>query len=196
MRSIGRMEPGTAINPLERRKPRSGLPQIALAVCLLVVLGVAAWMLLARAEAEVPADDWVTFDSPDGEFSLMFPAEPETSQTEEPDTVYLVTADMRTRVYALAYYDYPQQQVDDYGADKLLDDRMATGTESISGVITNHEQFVWKDHPGREFWLDVPGGKAHYRIFLVGRRLYQLAIIHMASFEPNHDGFFSSFTLK
>lgn len=190
------MESGTAINPLERRKPRSGLPQIALAVCLLVVLGVAAWLLLARAEAEVPAEDWVSFNSPDGEFSLKFPAEPETSQTDEPDAVYLVTADMSTRVYALAYYDYPQQQVDDYGAEKILEDRMQTGSESISGVVTGHEPFVWNDHPGREFWLDVPGGKAHYRIFLVGRRLYQLAIIRMPSFKANHEAFFGSFALK
>ena len=191
------MESGPSINPIEKRKPRSSLPKIALAVGLLAVLGTLSWFLIIRAESEVPAEDWVSYDSPDGDFTLRFPDRPKPTEpkADDPNGVHLVAADMRSRVYAIAYYDYPAQEVADVGADKLLDDRMKTGTSAIGGIITESNSEPWMEHPGREFWADVPGGKAHYRIFLVGRRLYQLAIIHMASFEPDGDTFFGSFTL-
>lgn len=191
------MKPGSAINPIEKRKRRNPLPQIALAVSLLVILGIAAWMMFLREETEVPTESWVTYEAPGGDFSLRFPADPiaDDHAQEDGNDVHLVTSDLRSRVYAIAYYDYPQQEVDDYGADVLLDNRMQTGTQSIDGIITNSIELKWKDMPGREFWADVPGGKAHYRIFLSGRRLYQLAIIHTATFEANHDEFFGSFNL-
>jgi hypothetical protein len=192
------METGAALNPVENRKPPGSLGKIVLALLMLGVLGTLAWFLVIKGESEVPAGDWVTYTGPDGDFSLRFPDQPQATESTQKsgNVVHMVTADMRTRTYSIAYSDYPQAAVDEIGAETLLDDGMNAGMKKISGLVSDSNKDKWNDHPAREFWADVPGGKAHYRIVLVGRRLYQLSIFHMASFEPNHEEFFGSFKLQ
>jgi hypothetical protein len=172
--------------------------QIALIVVLLCGLATAAYFTL-KPEHEVPVEDWVTHESAEGGFSVRFPREPdfETREMEGGDgAVQLITAEMRSRVYAVAYNDYSENEVSTFGADSLLDHAMTAGTEAIGGTITGAETITWNTHPGREFWADVPGGKAHYRIYLVGLRLYRLAIIFAPEFEADHEEFFGSFTVN
>jgi hypothetical protein len=192
------MQQGATINPLEMRPKGSSAPQLLVAVVLLAALGLAAWFAL-QPEREVPAEDWVTHTSEEGRFSLQFPREPEHSTREMEGSqgeVQMLTAELRSRVYAVAYNDYLENELNTFGADTLLDYAMQAGTEAIGGTITKSVELKWNDNPGREFWADVPGGKAHYRIYLAGLRLYRLAIIHAESFEANHEKFFESFALR
>jgi hypothetical protein len=192
------MPEGTTINAMEQRPRKSLLPQIALCVVLLVGLAVAAWFTL-KPEREVPAEDWISHESAEGRFSARFPREPGLTEREmegSQDGIQLVTAEMPLRVYSVAYNDYVQNELNAFGADGLLDYAMQAGTEAMKGVITESATITLNTHPGREFWADVPGGKAHYRIYLVGLRLYRLAVIHAPEFEANHEEFFGSFTVK
>jgi hypothetical protein len=169
-----------------------------LIVVLLGGLALAAYFTL-KPEREVPAEDWITHDSAEGRFSIRFPREPEFDSREMEGgegAVELVTAEMQSRVYAVAYNDYSENEVNTFGAVSLLDYAMQAGTEAIGGMIIRAEAVTWNGHPGREFWADVPGGKAHYRIYLIGLRLYRLAVIHAPEFEANHDEFFGSFSVK
>lgn len=191
------MQTGKTINALESRKRPSSWPQVTLALLFLVAAGTAAWLLIMREPTETPAEDWVTHTSKDGSFSVQFPATPELS-SRAPDNdgpVHLATADLPLRVYSVAWTDNLAAQIEIRGADVVLTDAMVSGSESIGGVITSSVELKWEGHPGREFWLDVPGGKAHYRILAVGTRLYTLAIIHAPRFEANHELFFNSFRL-
>lgn len=192
------MPEGAAINPLETRPKKSAAPQIALAVVLLATLVIAAYFALQPA-TEVDSADWITYTSSEGDFSLEFPAEPDLSSREmdgSEGAVQIATAELPSRVYAIAWNDYLQNELNTFGAESLLDYAMQAGIEAIGGTITKSVELKWNEHPGREFWADVPGGKAHYRLYFVGLRLYRLAIIHAESFEANHEKFFESFALR
>jgi hypothetical protein len=192
------MPEGATINAMEQRPRKSLLPQFALSVVLLLALALAAYFAL-KPEREVPAEDWVTHESAEGRFRARFPAEPTLTHREmegSQDGIQLVTTEMPLRVYSVAYNDYVQNELNTFGADGLLDYAMQAGTEAMQGVITASAEVTLDSHPGREFRADVPGGKAHYRIYLVGLRLYRLAIIHAPGFEANHEEFFGSFTVK
>jgi len=189
---------GKAINPLEPRERRFIAPML-LALLLLGAFTAVAYFLMFRAEEEVPAQDWVSTESEEGGFVISMPGEPEPETREMEGAqgkVYLLTLQKRHRVYAVAWSDYAETELDALGADRLLDYAMEAGTEAISGTITRSLALQWQGHPGREFWADVPGGKAHYHLYLVGKRLYRLAIIHAPEFAANHDAFFSSFKLQ
>ena len=165
---------------------------------LLVALGIAAWFTL-KPDLEVPAEDWVTHESTNGRFTARFPREPELSHREmegSQEGIELATTSMPLRVYSIAYSDFVQNELSAFGADGLLEYAMQAGTEAMGGTIIKSDAVIWNSHPGREFWADVPGGKAHYRIYLVGLRLYRLVIIHAPNFEANHDEFFGSFAVK
>ncbi|MBZ0137323.1 MAG: hypothetical protein K8I27_13235 [Planctomycetes bacterium] len=191
------MEKGSTINPLETRKPRSPWVHIAIAVVFLLATGTAAWALITREPVEHPPDEWMTHSSEEGAYSAKFPEAPELSSRspENDGPIHMATTNLSMRVYSVAWTDNLAAQIEVRGVDDVLLDAMVGGSESIGGVITNSIELKWNGHSGREFWLDVPGGKAHYRILAVGTRLYTLAIIHAPDFEPNHDLFFNSFVL-
>ena len=191
------MEKGSTINALETRKPPSPWAHIAIAVVFLALAGSAAWFLIMREPVENAPEDWVVHSSEGGNYTAKFPEEPVTT-TREPENdgpIHMATSDLALRVYSIAWTDNLAAQIEIRGVENVLLYAMVGGSESIGGTITNSIELKWNGHPGREFWLDVPGGKAHYRILAVGTRLYTLAIIHAPGFEANHELFFNSFEL-
>lgn len=192
------MEKGSTINALESRKPASPWVHIAIAVVFLLVTGTAAYAIIMREPVEHPPEEWVTHESTDGNYSVKFPETPQVTQRdlENDGPIHMATSDLSLRVYSVSWTDNLGAQMEIRGAEDVLLDAMVGGSESIGGIITNSIELKWNGHPAREFWLDVPGGKAHYRILAVGTRLYTLAIIHAPGFEANHDLFFNSFALN
>lgn len=191
------MEKGSTINAMESRKPRSPWVHIAIAVVFLLATGTAAWAIIMREPVEHPPEEWVTHTSDEGNYSAKFPEAPVIS-TRTPETdgpLHMATLDLQLRVYSVMWTDNLAEQIEIRGVEDVLTDTMVNGSGSIGGIITNSIELKWNGHSGREFWMDVPGGKAHYRILAVGTRLYTLAIIHAPSFEANHDLFFNSFAL-
>ena len=192
------MKKGSTINALEARKPRSPWAHIAIFTVFLIATGVAAWAIILREPVEVAPEDWVTHTSEAGHYRVQFPVSPDVS-TRAPENdgpIHMAVSNLSMRAYSVAWTDNMAAQIEIRGVEDVLLDSMVKGSESIGGIITNSIEMKWNGHPTREFWLDVPGGKAHYRILAVGTRLYTLAIIHAPSFEPNDDLFFSSFTLN
>jgi len=192
------MKKGSTINALEARKPRSPWAHIAIFAVFLVATGAAAWAIILREPVEVAPEDWVTHTSEAGQYRVQFPASPDVNSRapENDGPIHMATTDLAMRVYSVSWTDNLAAQIEIRGVEDVLDDAMVNGSESIRGIITNSIEMKWNGHPTREFWLDVPGAKAHYRILAVGTRLYTLAVIHAPGFEPNHDLFFNSFALN
>ena len=196
---MGSMEKGSTINSVESRKRKPPLVPILLAMLMLVVLGTAAVYFITREPVENAAEDWITHNSPDGAFSVKLPDEPEASQREAEDggdPIHMLTVPLRSRVYWVAWSDYTEDQIERFGSELLLDFAVDNGIQAVEGIITRRIDLTWQDHPGCEFWADLPGGKAHFRIVLVGKRMYRQAIIHAPGFQPNDDLFFGSFALN
>lgn len=196
---MGSMEKGSTINSLEPRKRRAPLAPMLLAMLLLVSLGAGAVYFITREPTENPAEDWITHESADGSFRVKLPDEPEASEREAEDggdPIHMLTVPLRSRVYWVAWSDYTDDQLERFGTELLLNFAVDSGTQAIEGIITRRIDLTWENHPGCEFWADLPGGKAHFRIVLVGKRMYRQAIIRAPEFVANDELFFGSFALK
>jgi hypothetical protein len=120
----------------------------------------------------------------DGYFKLKFPGEPTRSsdivETEAGD-ITMVTymyEESSTRVYMLAYSDYPADLVEASNPADLVDGGRNGALESL-GIETTEtlETVTLKGHPGQEFTGNNGQYFVRYRIYLVNNRLYQLACL-------------------
>ncbi len=192
---------------MDKAPPRrkTGRANAILGAVLLVLTGVVAWWVFAGGgETEVPAEEWVEWQSPDGLYTASFPVRPDsqraTRELPEVDVTlefHLDVTDLPSRAYAVGWTDYPIDFVSRSRPEEILDDAMERGARDIEGKLTDRRDIELDGHPGREFVIESPtGGRGHFRIILVGPRLYQLAVMYDEAFEPRTDFFFDSFRLS
>ena len=128
--------------------------------------------------------EWVTFSSPEGRFSLQFPKQP-TPEVKDVDsvvgklTMYTYTASSRTVTYMASFADYPS--VPEADRQQPVLDAVRNGiAEKLEAKIFEETKISIDGNPGREFRMsktpqDGPELIYHWRAYLVGRRLYQVA---------------------
>jgi hypothetical protein len=149
---------------------------------------------------------WEKFSSPEGRFTLLMPAKP-TVSTRDVDTkvgkltLYSYAAGNSVAFFGGSFADYPTAARDVAHAEEVLDgvrDGVLKGSES---KLISEKKISVKGHPGREF---TASGKVNetdviyaWRIYLVDRRLYQLAVGTLVkdSNHPDVAKFLTSFDL-
>jgi hypothetical protein len=151
---------------------------------------------IASAFQEPAPAPWRPFNSPEGKFSLLMPTEPkvEVQEVNSPVgklTLYSYASSSKAAYLLVSYGDYPNEPVDATNAEQVLDDVRAGVLKSIGGEVLSGDKIVLKgrakstapliDYPGREFVATktLQGAEVVYnwRLYLVGRRLYQLAVV-------------------
>ncbi len=160
---------------------------------------------------------WRTFNSPEGKFSLLMPTEPKV-EVQEVDsavgklTLYSYASSSKVAYLMASYGDYPQEPTDAANAEQVLDDVRAGVLKSIGGEVISGNKIVLKgranagaaliNYPGHEFTAKktLEGSEVVYswRMYLVGRRLYQLAAVTNKSdaTSPDVSKFMASFQVK
>lgn len=159
---------------------------------------------------------WKTFNSAEGKFSVLLPAEPER-QVQDLDsvvgklTMYSYTCLGKAGYLMVSYSDYPREATDAANAEQILDGVVAGVQKSLAGEVFPSNKIVLKgsantgatpvEYPGREF----TGKKIHegseifysWKVYLVGRRLYQLAALtnKANATSPDVSKFLTSFQL-
>jgi hypothetical protein len=159
---------------------------------------------------------WKTFNSAEGKFSVLLPAEPER-QVQDLDsvvgklTMYSYTCLGKAGYLMVSYSDYPREATDAANAEQILDGVVAGVQKSLAGEVIPSNKIVLKgsakndatlvEYPGREF----TGKKMHegseifysWKVYLVGRRLYQLAALtnKANATSPDVSKFLTSFQL-
>lgn len=149
---------------------------------------------------------WEKFSSPEGRFTLLMPTKPTASSRDVENeagklTLYAYVAGNSVAFFGGSFADLSRGARDVAHAEEVLDgvrDGVLVGTE---GKLIAEKKISVKGHPGREFTASVRVNEIDtiyaWRIYLVDRRLYQLAVGTLVkdSNHPDVAKFLTSFEL-
>lgn len=164
--------------------------------CLILAAGVS----VCAQQPAAAAVAWEKFTSAEGNFSIMLPGKPEPNkQTVDsphgPYTTQLFLARGSGQIYIVGWVDYaPSFRFD---TQKELEANRDNFAKGVKAEVKGTTPIKLGTYPGIEFTAE--GEQAHFRsrVYIVGKRPYQLiAMWGKGSAEPlEASKFFSSFTL-
>jgi YD repeat-containing protein len=149
-------------------------------IALLIIFSAHAFAQGFRVESKTPppANGSETFTSLEGRFSVALPKQfsgynPQTINTPG-GRVESFSYDWKTADgwFAVGYTQRPEM-LEDRG-QKLLDDIRDRVVASDKAKLLSETVITLGGHPGRELKMELPGGVAINRMYVVGNRLYQV----------------------
>jgi hypothetical protein len=149
---------------------------------------------------------WEKFNSPEGRFNILMPAKPEqkVKEVDSPvgkQTLYTYSVLNNTGYFGVTYGDYPVEPNSAAQKETVLD-RITKSLAARGAEMIGEKKITLAGHPGREFTVDknIQGTDVVYnwRIYLVGQRLYQLAVVtpKANAGSPDVAKFLTSFELS
>ena len=142
--------------------------------------------------------------SEDGRFKVKFAGEPKVNSDIVPTDVgniemmsFLYEKSL-TEAYMVAYSDYPSALVEQSSANDMLIGARDGSSGKIGITSFDLDEEIEIDgNPGRYFKGKAKSIHAEYKIYLVGNRLYQVAILRDGAYSmpKRSDEFFNSFQL-
>lgn len=147
-------------------------------------------LLLGAAQTDLPAN-WKAIASKDGGFSIGMPATPKETKRKvltakgHLDVTLLVAEGRSGAAFVLSYCDYSEAEVKG-DLEKRLDHARDGAVSSSGGKLQSERIADLRDgenlHRGRDLIIEKNGATiARMRIFLVGRRLYQVMVLGNAT---------------
>lgn len=168
------------------------------AACLVLLAACA----MAFGQSNQGAGTWETFTSDAGHFSVLMPGRPQPNEAKQdsphgPYTVHLFTARADRRVYLVGWVDYdPNFRFD---TQKELEVNRDNFVKGVKGQLTGTTKPIkLGDHPGIEFTAESEQALFRSRVYIIGRRPYQLVALRLKGLDESPDDakFFSSFAIK
>lgn len=152
---------------------------------------------------------WKEFVSTEGGFATMMPSAPNLdsvviSTTSGPLNYHRFSAQGDSIGYILTYTDLSDDALKATSPTALMDDTRQGVITSSKGRLVSEKEIALDGHSGRDARIEIPksdelpeGGSIRFQIFLVGNRLYQLAIFakNDDAFSDSVATFFTSFRL-
>lgn len=150
--------------------------------------------------------EWPKLETTEGRFRAIMPAKAERSVSDVPSAngkipVYTFSSSNKTGSFMLSYADYPNAASSPAHEQEVLDAVRDGVLKGIEGVLVSESKLTLNGYPGREMKATrmVEGSEMifSWRLFLVGNRLYQLAVgtTKADSESPDIKKFFTSFEL-
>lgn len=138
---------------------------------------------MAGPNIEKDAANWKLFSSKEGRFSIIFPglAKEETQTVDTPNGAFTIrVARLQTSAeYSVMYADYPPaiNDGDVELANKVLDSGLEGAVAEVNAKLMEVKPISLENHPGRLYKERMRLGHIlRGKTFLVGHRLYQIAI--------------------
>ena len=166
----------------------------SLALVLLLLVSVVA--LGAQAQG------WREFTSPEGFFSVEVPDAPvrETKTQTDPNagefTTNLYISRAPGEVYVFGWVDYDPKFK--FGVQAELEANRDKFVAAMKAKLLETTKISLGTHPGIEFTAELPNARIKSRVYVVGRRPYQLIAVTSpgGNSAPNVERFLKSFTLS
>ncbi len=168
------------------------------------VLSAVLYVSLFAAGSSHAEEDWITFNSPEGKFSVEVPSQPKKSKTKVTSFIGTVTNHIYViwsgnEKFTVDYSDLPGFAVAFAGANTIIDHaKGAMAKETLAKVQSFTDVTVGK-YKGKKFVFDMPpmkGKPAMHAVayfFLVGDRLYVIdAEVPKGDGEERADRFLES----
>lgn len=154
-------------------------------------------IVLAVAQARAQTTEWTKFSSPEGRFSVLMPGRPlsDEQSKETPDgqvVMRFFTARAGTGIFIVAYADYNMGE-----AKQELDANRDSFLRGMKATLVSESDIKLQENPGREIKAERDQLSIRSRIYLVGKRYYQMVTITPATLPGNleADKFLISFEL-
>lgn len=133
----------------------------------------------APARAEPDTGGWLRFRSEMGRFSILVPAAPEeTKETTQSDhgpyTTYLFITREPSNVYLIGWVDYDPSF--NFNRQKELEANRDNFVKGVQARLTSTQSMTIDGFPVIEFTCDTTERTFHSRVYMVGRRPYQIVI--------------------
>ena len=134
-----------------------------------------------RPAGEFNPVSWKEYSSAEGRFSILFPGTPK----EETQSLDVQGAKFELHIhklkafaeYGVIYADYAIPVDDPEVAKRVLDNAARGAAASVDAELLGLTEISIDGHPGRLLTERLPDGSAlKAKMFLVGRRLYQIAV--------------------
>jgi hypothetical protein len=122
---------------------------------------------------------WVKFTSENGRFSVLMPEiPPEKTETQDssngPYTTHLFVVKDTTSVYLIGFVDYDPSF--NFNRQAELEANRDNFVKGISATLTSSRATVFDGYSAIEFTAETADRIFKSRVFMVGRRPYQLVI--------------------
>jgi hypothetical protein len=161
-----------------------------------------------RPEKEFNPDSWTEYSSAEGRFSILFPGTPK----EEVQSVDAQGVQFKIHIhnlkafseYGVIYADYPIPVGDPNIAKQVLNSGAKGAVAEVKSELLSITDIALDGHPGRLLKEKLPNGSIlKIKMYLVGQRLYQIAVTMPVdttsdmgkSYEKFADKFLDSFKL-
>lgn len=155
---------------------------------------------------DVPASPWTTYTAPDGSWSAMFPAKPETDQESGTGdeagytmVFYYAIDDMTSSGYYVATIDTGSLVSLSSGDLDEMADEMSSSLGGGSGTVVNSGDTTLDDQPAKEFLIQ--SGNASSEDFLLvmtvaDTRVYMVMSSGLGGPGQDTDYFLANFSMK
>jgi hypothetical protein len=155
----------------------------------------------APAPSEADDGGWVRFNSVAGHFSVLMPDTPEdkaeTTQSDHgPYTTHLFVVKDTKNVYLIGWVDYDPSF--NFNRQKELEANRDNFVKGINATLTSSRTLTLDTFPVLEFTADTADRTFKSRVYMVGRRPYQIVIGYPKE-EPDEIAatrFFNSFKVS
>ena len=169
-------------------------------VCLLIVF------IKTAALGQPQADKWEKFSSPEGKFNILTPSKPKLDVKDVESAqgtlkLYFYGASGTAGFFAASYGDYTLEAKTADEKATVLDGVRNGINKGINGKLVSERKISLYGYPGREIVIDAKLQDTDvifkWRIFLMGKRLYQIGVGTDVrnSGSPDVDKFLLSFDL-
>ena len=145
---------------------------------------------------------WVAFASPDGDFSILMPRQPEIQDDEavsetgkSPTPIHWATAEGDTSTFICMYWDLAYTPEDDTDAQVAMAGNRDSLINKFGGQLLSHEESQSRGYSEERYKATTTdNGILEGRSFIIGRRLYALSVAYPAE-ESNENAqkFLNSF---
>jgi hypothetical protein len=148
----------------------------------------------------INAQTWIDFRSAAGKFSVQFPVKPRetvdtTASVTGPYVTHLFISTSGNDIFMVGWVDYDSSFKFDTRAELLANrDNFA---KALNAEIYETKDTSFKGHSGIEFTAGVSGLFIDSRVYIIGRRPYQIiAISKTGKSSPELQKFYASFSLN
>ena len=156
----------------------------------------------ARTTPNAPDNGgWAQFSSDTGRFSVLMPEIPQektetTDSSHGPYTTHLFIVRDQTSVYLIGWVDYDPSF--NFNRQAELEANRDNFVKGISATLVNTRPTVIDGYSGLEFTAETADRVFKSRVFLVGRRPYQIVIGSPKGFDDTAltNRFFNSFKVS
>jgi len=130
---------------------------------------------------------WKTIAPKDARCEILMPMSPHGTENRFrlPDGGEItgwnyILEDRKTGInFTLGYSDWPESWISSRSTDWFLNSGRDGMIKTLRGTLTRETAITFDGNPGREVMGDIPGvGTIWGRIFMVGRRYYQVSVIY------------------